>query len=307
MGGRSAKLRAARPKTPRCTEAAMSTMPCPITGANSQRIAQLEHLSRQMRRGILERAYAAKVGHIGSALSVADILAVLWGSVMRDAGTQKPARDRFVLCKGHAALGLYAAMCHTGRMDQATFESYCMEDTHLGVHPEPTLPGIDVGTGSLGQGLSVACGLALGLRLDHSPGRVYALLSDAECNEGQVWEAAQFAAHHKLNNLTALVDANGTQALGRTEEVLDLSPMARRWEAFGWQAVEADGHDHASLLEALEAPRDGRPRMVIAKTVIGKGVGYMEDRVAWHYKSMNAEEYARGVAEVDGVVREAAA
>jgi transketolase len=182
-----------------------------------------------------------------------------------------------------------------------------MEDTHLGVHPEPTLEGVDVGTGSLGQGLSVACGLAYGLRLDRLPGRVFALLSDAECNEGQVWEAAQFAAHHKLNNLTALVDANGTQALGRTEEILDLSPMAKRWEAFGWHALEADGHDHASLLEAVEAPRDGRPRMIIAKTVIGKGVSYMEDRVAWHYKSMSPDEFALGKAEVDSDMQEAAA
>jgi transketolase len=290
-------------------EAAMafSKPSSPIAGSNSTRLARLEHLSRQMRRGILEKAYAAKVGHIGSALSVADILSVLWGGILRDAGTQAPGRDRFVLCKGHAALGLYAAMHFTGRMDQSTFDSYCMDDTHLGVHPEPTIPGVDVGTGSLGQGLSVACGLAVGLRLDRSPGRVYALLSDAECNEGQVWEAAQFAAHHKLDNLTALVDANGTQALGRTEDVLDLSPMARRWEAFGWQAVEADGHDHGSLLGAIEAPRDGRPRMIIAKTVIGKGVSYMEDRVAWHYKSMNADEFARGLAEVDGGLEEAAA
>ncbi len=282
-------------------------MHSPISGTNSQRIARLEHLSRQMRRGILDRAFAAGVGHIGSALSVADILAVLWGSVMRDAGTTNPQRDRFVLCKGHAALGLYAAMHQTGRMDKKTFESYCMEDTHLGVHPEPTLEGVDVGTGSLGQGLSVACGLAYGLRLDRLPGRVFALLSDAECNEGQVWEAAQFAAHHKLNNLTALVDANGTQALGRTEEILDLSPMAKRWEAFGWHALEADGHDHASLLEAVEAPRDGRPRMIIAKTVIGKGVSYMEDRVAWHYKSMSPDEFALGKAEVDSDMQEAAA
>lgn len=276
----------------------MQSVICSTVGGVPPRVSRLQQLSRQMRQGILERAYAASVGHIGSALSVADILAVLWGGVLRDAGTSKPQRDRFVLCKGHAALGLYAAMRFTGRMSQEIFETYCMEDTHLGVHPEPSLHGIDVGTGSLGQGLSVACGMALGLRLEGSPGRVFALLSDAECNEGQVWEAAQFAAHHKLHNLTALVDANGTQALGRTEEILNLSPMAKRWEAFGWQSVEADGHDHAALLEAVEAPRDGRPRMIIAKTLIGKGVSYMEDHVAWHYKSMNTSEFERGLAEV---------
>ncbi|MCY2939215.1 MAG: transketolase [Planctomycetota bacterium] len=275
--------------------------------AGLDRLGRLKNLAQAMRRGVLDRAYAAGIGHIGSALSVVDILAVLWGSVLRDAGSTKSTRDRFVLCKGHAALALYAAMRHTGRMDQSTFETYCREGTHLGVHPEPSLEGIDVGTGSLGQGLSVACGLACGLRMERSPARCYALLSDAECNEGQVWEAAQFAAHHRLHNLTALIDANGTQAMGRTEQVLDLGSLAKKWEAFGWHAVEANGHDHGALLEALEAPGDGRPRMIVAHTVLGKGVSYMEDRVAWHYQSMTAEQYTRALLDLDCDNREAAA
>lgn len=259
-------------------------------------LERVNHLAGNIRRSVLERSRAANVGHIGSSLSVVEILATLWGGLMREAGTSRPDRDRFVLCKGHAALALYAAMRHTGRMTAEALATYCADGTHLGVHPEACLEGIDVATGSLGQGLSVACGLAHGLRLRKSPARVFALLSDAECNEGQVWEAAQFAAHHGLSHLTAIIDLNGSQALGPTREVINLSPMAGRWEAFGWEAVEVDGHDTAQLAQAL-APRGlGKPRVVVARTVLGKGVAYMEDQVAWHYLSMSAQQFDEAIA-----------
>lgn len=253
------------------------------------------HLARKIRRSVLDGSRAANVGHIGSSLSVVEILATLWGGLMRDPGTTLPDRDRFILCKGHAALALYAAMRHTGAMTAETLATYCADGTHLGVHPEACLAGIDVSTGSLGQGLSVACGLAHGLGLRHSPARVFALLSDAECNEGQVWEAAQFAAHHRLSRLTAIIDLNGSQALGPTREVINLSPMAARWEAFGWEAVEVDGHDTAQLAQALTPRGLARPRVVVARTVLGKGVSYMEDRVAWHYQSMSASQYDEAI------------
>jgi len=272
-------------------------------------VAELAAIAARIRARVVEMSHAAGTPHLGSSLSCVDLLvATYWGPLRVDPRRPlDPDRDRFILSKGHAALALYAALHLRGWLSREDLATYCADDTLLGVHPEYGLPGVDCATGSLGQALPAAAGMALAARLQGSDRRVFALLSDAECNEGQVWEAAQFAAHHKLDNLTALVDANGTQALGRTEDVLDLSPMARRWEAFGWQAVEADGHDHGSLLGAIEAPRDGRPRMIIAKTVIGKGVSYMEDRVAWHYKSMNADEFARGLAEVDGGLEEAAA
>lgn len=248
----------------------------------------LRRLSAAIRRSVVELARESRKGHIGSALSIVETLAVLWGRVLHEPGSADPDRDRFILAKGHAAMALYAAMRWRGLIDADALRSYCRDGSALGVHPEYGLPGVEVSTGSLGQGLSVGCGLALALRRRSSPARVFVLLSDAECNEGQVWEAAMFAAHHRLANLVAVVDVNGLQALGRTRDVLDLDPMAGRWQAFGWRAVEADGHDEAALLDALTsgiAGRDG-PAVVLARTVLGKGVSFMEDRLEWHYRSL---------------------
>ena len=257
-------------------------------------------MTAAMRRWIIERSLASNVGHIGSALSIVEIMSVLWGRVMRRPGTGRSDRDRFVLAKGHAALALYSALRYAGLMDEPTFHSYCKDDSLLGAHPEVGLPGVDAATGSLGQGLSVACGMAYALRRAGSPARVYVLLSDAECNEGQVWEAAAFAAHHRLANLTAVVDRNGMQAMGRTRSILDMNPLAERWRAFGWRAAEADGHDESALLDALaglDADRVG-PGIVVASTVLGKGVSFMEDRVEWHYRNLTPELAARALGEV---------
>ena len=189
-----------------------------------------ESISGQgIRRHVLEQSKRANVGHIGSALSVADILAALYGRVLRG-GPNDPDRDRFVMSKGHAALALYAALHLTGHLSTDVLMSYCGEGTHLGVHPHHGLTGVDFSTGSLGQGLSMAAGAAMAARLQTSQRRVYALLSDAECNEGSVWEAAMFAGHHRLDNLVAIVDANGQQALGYTEDVISLEPLEERWQ-----------------------------------------------------------------------------
>jgi transketolase len=254
-----------------------------------------------MRRWIIERSFRSRVGHVGSALSIADLVAVLWGAILRDPGSASPDRDRFILSKGHASLALYAAMCFRGQLSKEVFATYCSDGTCLGTHPAHTLPGIDLSTGSLGQGLSVGCGLAYGLRQRGSLARVYVLLSDAECNEGQVWEAAQFAGHHRLSNLTGIIDCNGTQALGRTRDILDLAPLADKWAAFGWDAVEVDGHDHATLLDALEQvrPGSGRPRMLVARTIMGKWVSFMEDQVRWHYLNLTEETRDRALADLE--------
>jgi transketolase len=249
-----------------------------------------------VRRTILEQAHRAGVGHIGSALSVVEILVALFGRVLR--GEPGDAdRDRFVLSKGHAALALYAALHEAGRISREQLDGYCGDDTLLGTHPEHELAGLDFSSGSLGHGLSIGAGAALAARMQGSRRCAFVLVSDAECNEGSLWEAVMFAAHHRLGNLTAVVDANGQQALGHTREVLDLEPLAARFEAFGWDAVEVDGHDVDALASALGHVGD-RPRVVIARTTFGKGVSFMESLVKWHYWPMSDAEYKQALAEV---------
>ena len=253
-----------------------------------------------LRRWIIERSLAANVGHVGSALSIVEIVSALFGGWLRHAGTTRPDRDRFVLSKGHAALALYCALRWCGLIDENTLGTYCADGSLLGGHPERGLPGVEVATGSLGLGLSVACGQALGLRLRQTPARVYVVLSDAECNEGQVWEAAMFAAHHDLANLCAIVDVNGSQALGHTRDVLDLSPQAPIWTSFGWDAQEVDGHDIGQLLAALDpAGITSRPRVVLARTILGRGVSFMENRLEWHYRNLTPDLAAQALRELE--------
>src|SRR5829696_3421214 len=259
-------------------------------------------LAHEIRRTVIDESMRAGVGHIGSSLCVADILAALYGDVLRIGEPHEPERDRFVLAKGHAALALYAALASTGRIDRSLLQSYCGEGSQLGAHPEHALPGVDFSTGSLGQGLSIATGAALAARCARSPRRVFALLSDAECNEGSVWEAAMFAAHHRLANLVAIVDVNGQQALGYTHDVLDPGPPAReRWEAFGWDVHEPDGHDVdelAALLAALDT-QDERPHVLLARTTFGKGVSFMERRIEWHYLPLTDELHRQAIGELE--------
>jgi transketolase len=261
-------------------------------------------MAATLRRWIIQRSFEAGVGHIASGLCVADIMAVLWGDILRNPGGAEPDRDRFILAKGHAALCLYAALHWRGLIDEATFHSFCANGSNLGVHPEPGLPGIEVATGSLGQGLSVACGLAYALKARQSPARVFVLMSDAECNEGQVWEAAMFAAQHQLDNLINVVDFNGMQALGATRDILDQSNPRQRWEAFGWHSLEVDGHDENALRDALTtriANRTG-PVTVVARTVQGKGVSFMERKLEWHYRNLTPELAMQSIAEIGGRV-----
>jgi transketolase len=255
---------------------------------------------QQIRRIVLEQAMRAHVGHIGSALSVADLLAVLYGRVLRAEHPADPERDRFVLSKGHAALALYAALQLRGWLSAEELNRYGGDHTLLGVHPEWQLPGVDFATGSLGQGVALAAGAALAARLQHSPRRAFALVSDGECNEGSLWETVMFAAHQKLANLIVLVDLNGQQAFGYTDEVLSLTPMAPRWQAFGWDVHEVDGHHEQALAETIATldTRTGPPHVLLARTVFGKGVSYMESQIKWHYWPMSESEYAQALAEI---------
>lgn len=253
-----------------------------------------------IRRIILEQSRRANVGHIGSALSIADIVAALYGQVFVGLDPDDPNRDRFVLSKGHAVLAVYAALFIKGWLSNADLDTYCGDDSLLGVHPERELRGVDFSTGSLGHGLSIAAGAALAARLKGARRRALALVSDAECNEGSLWEAVMFAAHHQLANLIAIVDLNGQQALGYTKEVLSLTPMADRWRAFGWDVHEVDGHDAATLGRTIAAldVADGPPHVLIARTVFGHGVSYMESQIKWHYLPMSEDEYRQALLEV---------
>jgi transketolase len=253
----------------------------------------------RIRRIILDQSKRANVGHIGSALSVADMLAVLHGDLIRADGPGDPDRDRFVLSKGHAALALYAALRLRCWLTESDLETFCTDGTLLGTHPQYGLPGIDFATGSLGMGLAFAAGGALAARLQQSRRQCYALLSDAECNEGSTWETVMFAAHHRLDNLTAFVDVNGQQALGYTRDVLSTAPLLERFASFDWDAVEVDGHDRTAMLDAATAPRDGRPRVLLCRTVFGKGVSFMEGQIKWHYLPMSDEQYRQATAELE--------
>jgi transketolase len=254
---------------------------------------------KAIRQLVLDLSHEAHVGHIGSNLCVADILAALYSGAMDLPSSTDPERDRFVLSKGHAALALYAALHLHGWLSADELATFCKDGTALGVHPEPVVSGIDFATGSLGHGLSLGTGAALAARMQGSSRRSFVLMSDAECNEGSCWEAAMFAAQHKLSNLIAIIDDNAQQALGPSAGILDLQPLADRWRTFGWQTYSVDGHDQGAITEQIAAlPRDVGPHLIIAKTTFGKGVSYMEGELKWHYWPMNEDEYTQARSEV---------
>jgi transketolase len=257
-------------------------------------------LAATVRRLVLERSRVANVGHIGSSLSVADILVGLYTGPLAVAAQDDPNRDRFLLSKGHAALALYCTLHATDRLTRDELETFCTDGSLLGVHPEHALRGIDFSSGSLGQGLSVGSGAALAARIDRSARRVFVLMSDAECNEGSVWEGIMFAAHQRLGNLVAIVDLNGQQAFGYTRDVLSLDPLAEKWRAFGWDVHEVDGHDPDELIRTIEGldTAGDRPHVLIAGTVFGRGVSYMEGTIDWHYLPMSETQYEQALAEV---------
>jgi len=260
---------------------------------------------QHIRHIILEQSKRADVGHIGCALSIADIVAALYTDGLQIAAPDDPDRDRLVLSKGHAALAVYAALHLRGWLTEERLQTYCADASLLGVHPEHYLAGVDFSTGSLGQGLSFGVGAALAARMQRSSRCVFVVASDAELNEGSLWEAAMAAAHRRLGNLTLIVDLNGQQALGYTRDVLDLPNMAERWRAFGWDVHEMGGHDAAAISQLLAGFRDapGLPHVLLAHTTFGKGVAYMERQVKWHYLPMNDAQYTDALSELGVEVR----
>jgi transketolase len=256
-----------------------------------------------IRQLILEQSKRANVGHIGSALSVVELLLAVYDGVLNIPEPDDPERDRFVLSKGHAALALYAILHLKGWISAEELNTFCGDNTLLGVHPEHQVCGIDFSSGSLGQGITIASGAALAARIQGSSRRVYALISDAECNEGSLWESAMFAAQHRLANLTVLLDLNGQQAFGYTREVLNLSNMAERWKAFGWHVQNTPGHDIPALQRALQQAQaiPDQPQLIIAQTTFGYGVSYMQNQIAWHYWPMSEAQYQQAQAEVEAL------
>mgnify|MGYP003258168235 CR=1 FL=1 len=258
-----------------------------------------------VRRNIVKMLTVAKSGHPGGSLSVTDILQVLYFETMNvdAARPDAPDRDRFVLSKGHAAPALYATLAEKGYFPEEELWHLRQCGAMLQGHPDMKhTPGVDMSTGSLGQGLSAANGMALAAKLDKSARRVYAVCGDGELQEGQIWEAAMSAGHYKLDNLTVFVDHNKLQIDGTNDEVMLVMPIAEKFRAFGWNAVEIDGHDYDAIRGALTAAKAavGKPTVIVAETVKGKGVSFMENQVGWHGKAPNEEQCALAVRELGG-------
>jgi transketolase len=261
-------------------------------------------LSHRIRKHAVRMTSRGKSSHVGSILSMADILGVLYGAILR-VDPEQPSwsdRDRFILSKGHGGAGVYAALAECGFFGVEQLEQHYQNGSvfsghvsHKGVH------GVDFSTGSLGHGLGVGAGMAVGASRAGEDWRVFVVMSDGECDEGSIWEAAMFASHHRLTNLTAVIDYNKIQSLAAVADTLALEPFADKWRAFGWDVIEVDGHDHVALEAAflrLPSPMD-RPTVVIAHTTKGKGVSFMENAVLWHYRSAQGGEYAAAMAELD--------
>lgn len=263
----------------------------------------LENAARKIRIGVIEETHAAKSGHPGGSLSIADILAYLYFSEL-NIRPEDPAwedRDRFVLSKGHCAPGLYAALANRGYFPVSELTTLRKLDSRLQGHPDMTLtPGVDMSAGSLGLGISSAAGMALAGRIAGKNYRVYTVVGDGESEEGQVWEACMFAAHYKLDNLCVIVDWNGLQIDGPVAEVMNPTPHDKKLEAFGFHVIAVDGHDFDALEKAFREAKTvkGKPTAIIAKTVKGKGVSFMENQVKWHGTAPNDEQYAAAMAEL---------
>ena len=266
----------------------------------------ISELARRIRRHCIIMANRANASHIGSCLSATDVIAALYGETMRfdPQHPDWPERDRFILSKGHACAALYAALAETGFFPIEWLDTYYQNGTRLPGHAtHKGIPGIEVSTGSLGHGLALGTGMALSAKRDGKTHRIFVMVSDGECDEGSTWEAALFAPFHQLDNLIVIVDYNKIQSLGRVKDVIDLDPLADKWRAFGWGTQEIDGNNLDEVQQALaEVPfAPGRPSCIVAHTIKGKGVSFMEDKLQWHYTAPKGDELAQALAEVDEV------
>lgn len=270
----------------------------------AEKLKRLKQIAANIRLDIVEEVFSASSGHPGGSLSIADILAYLYFEEMRVDPSNPDAadRDRFVLSKGHTAPALYAALAERGFLPKEDLKTFRHVESYLQGHPDMKhTPGVDMTTGSLGIGISAACGMALSAKLSGDAFRVYTVLGDGESEEGQVWEAAMFAAHYKLDNLCAVLDFNGLQIDGPITEVMNPTPLDEKFKAFGWHVSMIDGHDFAQIEEAFAEARTvkAQPSIIISKSVKGKGVSFMENQVSWHGKAPNDAEYETAMAELE--------
>ena len=259
-------------------------------------IKSIKVLANNIRKHAVKMTSLGGSSHIGSILSIADILAVLYGSILsyRSNNPKWSKRDRFILSKGHAGAGVYAALAECGFIPLEKLKTHYQDGSDLSGHvSHKGIPGVEFSTGSLGHGLPVAAGMALAAKIDQNKHRIFVLMSDGECDEGSNWEAILFAAHHKLNNLTVIVDRNMLQSIRSTEDTLSLEPFADKWKSFGWETVEIDGHNHKDIFDVCCSRKvlEGRPLCIIANTVKGKGVSFMEGNTLWHYRSPQDKEF----------------
>lgn len=276
---------------------------------DAEKLRSLQLTAAKVRLGIVTGVFNAKSGHPGGSLSSADIFTYLYFRQLHidPQNPKDPGRDRFVLSKGHCAPGLYAALAQRGYFSPEELERLRHIGAMLQGHPDMKgTPGVDMSTGSLGQGVSAAAGMALAAKMDGAGYRVYALLGDGEIQEGQVWEAAMFAAHRKLDNLCLIVDCNGLQIDGDVNQVAGIAPLDEKFRSFGFEALTADGHDFHSLEAAFDAAAacQGKPAVILAKTVKGKGVSFMENQAGWHGKAPNQEQYDQAMAELNAALKE---
>ena len=267
-------------------------------------MSELADKAREIRKKAITMVYNANSAHLGSIMSAIDILTVLYFKTMR-INPNEPLddkRDRFILSKGHAVAGLYATLSLRGYFDEEVLGGYCQDGSELAGHSTiGCVPGVEASTGSLGHGLPMAVGMALAGKRDKKDHRVFCLMSDGECQEGSNWEAALFASHHKLDNLVAIIDYNKIQALGRTNEVLNLEPFVEKWKDFGWGVKEVDGHNLEEIEQSLsKIPfTENKPNLLIAHTVKGKGISFLEDTLLSHYKKLSKEEYEKVIKELE--------
>lgn len=270
---------------------------------DKKRNAELCEIARNVRIGIIDAVYSAKSGHPGGSLSIADILTYLYFEEMnidpKNPGAED--RDRLVLSKGHTSPALYSVLAHRGYFPVEDLKTFRKSDSYLQGHPDlKKTPGVDMTTGSLGQGVSAACGMALAAKLDESERRVWAVMGDGESEEGQVWESAMFASHYGLDNLCYILDWNGLQIDGPIEEVMNPTPYREKFEAFGFNVIDADAHDFESIDKAVKAAKEckGKPSVIVAISTKGKGVSYMENQVSWHGVAPNEEQYNIAMADL---------
>lgn len=267
-------------------------------------VKELKTLCKENRQNIVKMVYNAASGHIGGSLSSVELLTVLFHKCMKTLpqwhrSPEFDTRDRFVLSKGHVSPAYYSVLSQIGYFEKEELLTFRKLGSRLQGHPMPVCPGVEVATGSLGQGLSLACGISLALKLDKNPANVFVLLGDGELQEGSVWEGFMNGAHHKLDNLVAIIDRNGLQIDGATENIKSLEPLNEKIKAFGWDVLDVDGHDIQAIYDTIEkAKKNSKPTAIIANTIKGKGVSFMENNAGWHGKAPNKEEYEKAMKEL---------